>query len=514
MKRRDFIQLPAVSGIPAMPGAVETPSTPQGKSAARERPNLLVLMSDQHNPHVYGAYGDRTVKTPNLDSLAQNGVTFEHTYCQAPLCVPSRMTFLTGQQASEIKVWTNSDYLPSDIPTFAHSLGAEGYEATLIGRMHFNGVDQWHGFEKRLVGSLAPVYPHTPIPLPPRLLIGAQGSSHAAVALAGPGRMSYQVYDEQVAKATVDFLRQKAKEKGRPFCAVSGFVLPHPPFICLKEDWDYYFERVGMPQMPPDYFEKLHPAIKIWRQRRGLAKVTAEEVRRARVAYYGLVTHFDRQVGLILRSLRETGLDKNTVVVYTSDHGEMAGELGMWWKSSFYEGSVSVPLVFACPGRLPAGKRVREVASLVDVGPTLLDLAGGEKMPAATGRSLAKLLTGQDADWPNEAFSEYPSSLGVPASRMIRRGKWKLIHYEGDRPQLFDLESDPHEYRDLGESPEHAPIREKLHARVRAGWSAEEMEKELSRRASRHRVIRKWSEQVKPQSDQQWTAPEGSNVFP
>src|SRR5262245_27726144 len=199
-------------------------------SGATERPNILVLMSDQHSPHVFGAYGDSIVRTPNLDALAASGIQFDHAYCPAPVCVPSRMSFLTGRQPSENRVWSNSDYLPSDIPTFAHTLGAAGYETTLIGRMHFNGVDQWHGFGRRLVGSLTPIYPHTRIPLTPELLLGAQNSSHKGLQAAGFGRTAYLAYDDDVTASTVNFLRQKGKDHRKPFCVVSGFVLPHAPY--------------------------------------------------------------------------------------------------------------------------------------------------------------------------------------------------------------------------------------------------------------------------------------------
>jgi len=479
-----------------------------------ERLNFLILMSDQHNPHVLGCCGDDVVKTPNLDALAENGILFENAYCQAPLCVPSRMSFLAAQQPSEIKVWRNSCVLPYDTTTFAHSLGAAGYETALIGRMHFVGPDQWHGFEKRLVGSLTAVHLRGRGPglTPP--LSGATGQSRSAVTVAGPGRTAYQVYDEVVAGAAADYLSEKAKNQDRPFCAVVGFVLPHCPFVCPKEDWRYYYERVTLPQMPEGYLENLHPAVKLWRKNRGITDLTDEEIRRARTGYYGIVTHFDRQVGVVMDALRRSGLQKNTVVIYTSDHGEMAGEHGMWWKSNFYEGSVSVPLIVSCLERFRPGRRIGEVVSLADIGPTLLDLADGEPMPAATGKSLKALLDGRQVEWSNVAFSEHAPSMGLPPTRMIRAGKWKLVHYEGYRPQLFDLDNDPGELHDLGEDPAHAEIREQLQGRVLAGWSAEEMENELAKRQQHHPVLQKWYDAVRPPDREQWVAPEDANVFP
>ena len=396
MHRREFLASP---GLLSFLGSAQT----------REHPlNFLVLMADQHSPHVLGCYGDPVVRTPNLDSLAAKGVLFRSAYCQSPICVPSRMSFLTGRQPSDIRVWGNGDTLPSDVPTFAHALGAGGYETALIGRMHFNGIDQWHGFAKREVGSILPIYPHLPMPMPERFMVGARNASRAGVQLAGPGHTAYQSYDEEVTTRTIAFLREHAREPRRPFCAVAGFVLPHSPFICSREQWDYYLPRVTVPQLPADYFERLHPAILRWRAARGLEGVTPEEVRKARAGYYGLVSDLDQRIGRVLGALQESGLDRNTVVIYTSDHGEMAGELGMWWKSNFYEGSVTVPLIISCPSRLQQRQRRREVVELVDVAPTLTDLAGSPPMPLTAGKSLAPLLRGERVAWPNRAFSEFP----------------------------------------------------------------------------------------------------------
>jgi choline-sulfatase len=192
----------------------------------------------------------------------------------------------------------------------------------------------------------------------------------------------------------------------------------------------------------------------------------------------------------------------------------MAGENGMWWKNIFYEGSVMVPLIVNGPGIPPSGDRVREIVSLIDVCPTLLDLAGARPLPNATGASLAPLLREEQVSWANQAFSEFPPVLGVSAMRMIRSGRWKLTHYENYRPQLFDLESDPHEYNDLGESLEHAAIHAGLHGRVLQDWPVEEMKRLLAERAKDRAVLNRWAAAVKPPAPQQWQPPPGANVFP
>ncbi len=477
-----------------------------------DRPNILLIMSDQHNPHVLGCEGDPVVQTPNLDRLAARGVLFESCYCPAPLCVPSRMSLMTSRYPSHNAVWSNQCMLPSDIPTFAHALGAKGYETVLAGRMHFVGPDQRHGFERHLVGTMGSAYiGGRNRSLPPELL-AATGQSRKAVEIAGPGRTGYQAFDEAVAEGSAEFLRGRSQDD-RTFCLVAGFVLPHCPFICPPEDWDYYLPRVTLPEIPDGYFESLHPAMQLWRKNRGIEDLTEDEIRRARAGYYGIVTHFDRQVGKLLSALEESGLAEDTVVIYTSDHGEMAGENGLWWKSSFYEGSASVPLIVSWPGRFPEGERSQHVCNLVDLGPTMTDLAGADPLPDMDGRSLAPLLRGEGTVCEDETFSEHYPSQGVPPARMIRRGPWKLVHFDGYRPQLFNLEDDPHEWNDLGEDAQYAEIRDELHTRVLEGWSAAHIEETLERRRRGHEVLSKWFRVVGPPEPDQWVAGPGDNVY-
>jgi choline-sulfatase len=407
----------------------------------------------------------------------------------------------------------NEDTLCSNIPTFAHSLGAAGYDTALIGRMHFNGMDQWHGFGKRLVGSLLPQYPYLKPPLSPDLWPGAEGRSRKGIDLAGPGKTAYQAYDEDVTEAAIQFLREQAKVTNKPFCAVVGFVRPHPPFVCSKTQWDYYHDRVSIPEVPSTYFQHLHPAIQRWRKMRGIEDITPEEFRRARAAYYGLVTELDIRIGRILGELEKQGLARNTVIVYTSDHGEMAGENGMWWKQNFYEGSVTVPLIMSFADRWVPAQR-REVTSLIDVAPTILDMAQAMPLPEAIGSSLLPLLENGNVGWVNEAFSECRPELSVPAIRMIRSGRWKLVHFDGERPQLFDLQNDPHEFNDLAEDVGYAEVRKTLLDRVLSGWSAEDGRIGFERRMASSEMMSKWAVQVRPPLTAQWVAPPGANRFP
>ncbi|MDP6042217.1 MAG: sulfatase-like hydrolase/transferase, partial [Candidatus Latescibacteria bacterium] len=257
------------------------------------RPNLLYIHSDQHDPYVTGCYGDKIVETPNLDSLATNGIVFENCYCPSPICVPSRMSMLSGRYPHENEVWTNSHILNSGIPTFAHAMGAGGYDPVLVGRMHSNGPDQLHGYAERLVGDHGANH------------LGAGGANHGMLSgTAGPGRISlrksgigqsaYQVHDEDVTAATVAYLdrlgvKKRGEQPAEPFSLTVGYMLPHQPFVARKNDYDRYDGKVPSPTISESFSHDLHPHIKYWREHCGITNVTEAEIHRARTAYWALV---------------------------------------------------------------------------------------------------------------------------------------------------------------------------------------------------------------------------------
>jgi choline-sulfatase len=321
---------------------------------------------------------------------------------------------------------------------------------------------------------------------------------------------------------------------------VVGYVLPHCPYICPKPLFDHFYREVDVSRLPPGYLERLHPAMRLWREQRGVDELTEEQARRARAAYYGLVTLLDENVGRLLATLDETGLGSETAVVYTSDHGEMAGEHGMWWKSSFYEGSVGVPLIWSYPGAGPvvkqdgapsgevsqsghhgigafaAGRTVPAIARLLDVAPTLVELGGAAPLPNATGRSLVPWLTGQDVpEWPQEAYAEMAPGLGLSPARMVRKGAWKLSHFHGyTAPQLFNLEADPQEFDDRAGDSSCAGRQEELLAAALDGWSGAEVEAILRRRDADRQVLAAWYRDHRPSDPHHWAVAPEYNVFP
>jgi choline-sulfatase len=480
------------------------------------QPNLLYLHSDQHSPFVAGCYGDRLVDTPHLDGLARRGVVLDGCYCPSPICVPSRMSTLSGRFPHENRVWTNSHVLDSAIPTLAHAMGAGGYRPTLIGRMHAVGPDQLHGYAERLVGD------HGPNQLGGRgadhgELTGTAGPSRVSLTKSGPGQSAYQVHDEDVTAAAIAWLnrlgvRRRTGDR-QPFSLSVGFMLPHQPFVARAEDYVRYEGRMTMPQTFQAFSDDVHPHLRQWRQACGIAQVPDDEILRARTAYWALVTRLDHMIGQILGALRVNGLEEDTLVVYTSDHGEQVGEHGLWWKQTFYEDSVRVPAIFAWPGHLPEGQRCGRVTSSLDINATLLDALGCPPLPHSHGRSLLPLLTAPEtAEWEDVAFSEFcldAAGSGGPVSeavvqRMVRRGPWKLSYYDGQPGQLFHLEEDPRETRDRAADPDCQQVLEDLTRLVLDGWDPGWVRDEMARRRADGEILSQWGRQVRPADLCRW----------
>ena len=486
-----------------------------------DRPNILVIMSDQHSKHVLGAYGNEIVRTPHLDNLAQRGMRFDACYCPSPLCVPSRMSFSTGRTPSQNRVWTNRHSLGSNIPTWAHSLGTHGYETALIGRMHFVGPDQRHGFEKRPLGTYfgAP-YPGAPTPGAPLfrdIPASTSGQQREGVEISGYGTTTYQAFDDLVTDAAVDYLEGgRDRDTDRPFATVVGYVLPHCPYFVPKDLFDYYYERVDIPVPSDEELAREPEPVSRFKRLRGLDEPLSEErIRIARAAYFGMVEYMDRNIGRVLDALRRSGEERDTLVLYTSDHGECAGEHGCWWKSNYYEASVSVPLIASMPGRVPESGASGAVCNLYDVGPTLIELAGARALPGAAGRSFLPALVGGDtSDRVDETFSEYyGGDRDERPSRMIRSGPWKLYMYDGDdAPVLFNLDDDPGEMVDLGGEPSHADVRDDLLARLHVGWEPDVVASESDAMHQDWETLVGWGAAVRPGHEDMIDVPDVEDV--
>lgn len=466
------------------------------------RPNIVLVMTDQHAARVLGSAGDPFAQTPALDALATKGTRFENCYCPSPLCVPSRMAFLTGLEPHVSGVLTNDDYLRSDIPTIAHAMGAAGYDCRLIGRMHFYGPDQLHGFAKRPIGDIGPSWPGSGAPdIGP--LTSARGNRGPELEGSGRGETSYQAFDHAVTDhAELEFndLIRKREATGRPFFALVSLFCPHPPYIALPEDYDKA-DQAGVPavRLPPP--ERRHPALAVWAAAGGVDDVSAQAIHKSRTAYYALVHMIDRLAGRVF----DTIADRNdTVAIYTSDHGEALGERGLWWKSTFHEESVKVPLIISGDGFDQAAVDDR-VTNLTDLSATLLGLSHAQMLPGHMGRDLR-----DHDDWPEQCTSSYYGGLmnirtSTLRHRMIRSGQYKLCWYDGHDPQLFDLCQDPDELNDIASKETEIVV--DLAQQLLAGWPLDEISKMQQTSQDRIGVIRDWVARCKPDEPMRWLDP-------
>lgn len=489
--------------------------------ATMSRPDLLFIFSDQHAQRIAGCYGDPNGATPNLDRLARSGVVFDNAYCNSPICLPSRMSLLTGKHPVRHGCWNNDDALPSDEITYAHALGAVGCRPELIGRMHIIGPDQLHGFVRREIGDhnsnwlgVAGIE-HGP-------LKGTAGPHAVSLIRSGRGRGIYEMKDEHTAAAAVTRLDEigAARRRGdtAPFAITVGLMLPHPPYVVNDADYDFFPDSVGMPVIGAPIAAP-HPWIEEWRRITAIADACDDACRRARRAYFGLVRKTDRLIGDILDALERNGLGSNTLVVYASDHGDHAGDRGLFWKHTFYDESLKVPLILSWPGRLPAGERRDEIVSLIDLAPTIVEALGGMAMPKIDGTSFLEVARRGGAPWVNEMMSEYCVDTGhayagghMVRQRAVRQGRYKYIHYEGYPPQLFDLAEDPEEISDLVCDPAHAAVAERLRARVFDGWNPAEVERRMREKQARKQVWARWGAAVEPIDTHRWRMPDHEEV--
>ena len=442
------------------------------------RPNILVVMADQLAPHFTGAYGHPLVSTPAMDALAARGARFDAAYCHSPLCAPARFTMLSGQPVSAIGAWDNAAEFPASVPTLAHYLAMTGYRTVLSGKMHFVGPDQLHGFEERLTTDIYPAdFAWTPSWDEADTRISKWYHNMDSLAEAGQALATYQIdYDEEVGFASVRRLYDLARDPdARPFLLVASFIHPHDPYVARPEWWDLYnHDDIDLPEpMPTD---ALDPHTR--RIRRGIEAdtigYTESQCRNARHGYYANTSYFDSWVGRLVGVLDETGRLDNTVVIVTSDHGDMLGDRGAFFKMSFFERSARVPLIMAGPG--VAGRSVPNVCSHLDLLPTLLDIATGDGTwpgvgaPLA-GRSLWELAAG-GTDAIDETTGEYTAEMTSHPMFMIRRGRHKYIHCDTDPPLLYDVEADPLERTNLADDPGSADLAAAFAAETAQRWDS------------------------------------------
>ena len=420
------------------------------------QPNIVLIMADQLAPQFLPCYGHPIVHAPAIERLADNGVVFDAAYTNSPLCAPSRFVMMSGRLPSKIAAWDNAAEFKADVPTFAHYLEAQGYHTALSGKMHFVGPDQLHGFRSRLTTD---VYPADFTWHPEWDLAGKRLDWYhnmEVVTKAGVcTRSMYLDYDDEALFKAKRFLFEQAKDDdASPFMLTLSFIQPHDPYLCRSERWDLYKDlEIDLPITPfGSVADDAHSHTLRHSYGASDLDVSDDMMRSARRAYYGSVSDVDAKVAELMTALDETGFSDNTIVMFTADHGDMLGERGMWFKMSYYEHSARVPLIVNAPWIPP--RRVSEAVSLVDLCPTLVDLAtdGGDWSPATAleGRSLAPHIHGTGGH--DEVIGEYFGEGVSTPTFMVRRGDKKWVDSAGMYTHVYDLAADPYEHNNLAGS--------------------------------------------------------------
>ena len=426
--------------------------------------NVLMMKSDEHNPFFSSVYGHPFIQTPNMERLARRGVVFENAYCTSPLCMPSRSSFMSGQRVHQIQTYNNCNVFTFNYPTYGKVLRGQGVHTVHAGKTDVYNQSPSLGFSEIIrPGDRRPPGDSNISRNPLAIRSGADARADGFGVKDNPFGV-----DEARMDATLGWLIDRAPRLNHPWILDVNLSKPHFDHFVTEDLWEMYPQGEDLPKHGPGCDSANHPYVLDLRAHFQTDLFSESQIRGLRRGYLGCVTFVDGQLGRILDALEETGLMEDTVVVYTSDHGEMLGKFGMWWKCSLYEDSVRIPLIAAGPG-FQSGVRVKTPVELLDLQAALFKTTGCEKPSNWTGTPLQDI---QRDDPDRIAFSEYHGHGTRASVFMIRRGEWKLIHCCAGPNQLFDLGSDPEELHDL--SQEHPDILQDLEQELRRICSPEE----------------------------------------
>lgn len=466
------------------------------------KPNILFIMVDQMAAQVLPFYKGVIVKTPNLSALAAAGVVFDSAYCNSPLCAPSRYVLMSGQLPTAIGAYDNAAEFAADTPTYAHYLRQAGYRTALSGKMHFCGPDQLHGFEERLTTD---IYPADYGWFPDWENFEQRPTWYhnmSSVTQAGTCVRSNQLdFDDEVVFHAQRYLYDHVRGNDeRPFCLTVSMTHPHDPYAIPKEYWDRYRnEDIDLPTVsiaPEDqdpHSKRLQHVYAMGEQ-----EITEQQIRNARRAYYGAISYVDDQIGKLLKTLNESGLEDDTIIVFSGDHGDMLGERGLWYKMSWFEGSARVPMIIHAPKRY-APARVKQSVSIMDLMPTFVELANDGVAPTYAnpidGRSLLPHLQGTGGH--DEVIGEYLGEGAIAPLLMIRRGDYKFVCSQPDPDQLFNLREDAQELTNLAEDPAHSQLLAAFRKEAAERWDVEKITRDVILSQRRRRVVADAMEQGK-----------------
>lgn len=428
--------------------------------------NVLFLMADEHQAAALSCLGHQVVQTPSLDRLAERGSLFRNAYTPSPICVPARAAVATGRYAHQTGHWDNAHAYDGVVPGWGQALQAHGIEVTSIGKLHYRSEADPTGFDEQILpmhiqGGIGQVWGSVRNPLPTtRRAPGMLGDI-------GAGDSSYNQYDRSVAEAAADWIAAKNDESA-PWVAFVSFVAPHFPLTVPQEYLNLYpAEKMPLPPVHPDRGYATHPWVARMCDVEDSDDELGSDARRkeAIAAYFALCTFVDAQIGMLLDALESSGQAEDTLVIYTSDHGENLGMRGRWGKSVLYRESTHVPMILAGPG-FACGRQISTPVSLIDIAPTMTDVFGLEPDPAWPGRSLLEI-AGEADDNARIVFSEYHAALSPSGGFMVADARWTYHEYVGYPPELFDVEADPLETRNLAALDAYGEVRDRMAAALR-----------------------------------------------
>ncbi|MCC6682676.1 MAG: sulfatase-like hydrolase/transferase [Phycisphaeraceae bacterium] len=422
-------------------------------------------MTDQHARQVSGFSGDPVARTPNLDRLAESSVRFDAAVCANPVCTASRMTMLTAKEAHRCAAWNNHWIIFPEHLTWPQHFADHGYRTCLVGKMHFGGRDQMHGFQLRPYGDLRHGLGHQPEPL--EMFPGYAHAKSAGVTQIPESLLQ----DVVVSRESLAFVREHVADRPeQPWFLCASYGRPHSPLTTPGRFLRRYRDRVPAAADEDRDPDTLDPYAARLRSKNLDADLTPEERRRGREAYYACVEFVDECIGELIDGLARDGLLDNTIIIYTSDHGEMGSVHGLWGKAIYYEQAIGVPLLMSGPGIVGAGRTLAAPISLVDLFPTTCSLAGLPVPEGLDGVDWSDVLTRTDSVKPprQHVFSAYLAygiriqhharaveSERAAAMRLVRDERWKYVDIERASPLLFDMQHDPDELVNCADQPEH-----------------------------------------------------------
>lgn len=475
------------------------------------KPDILIFMSDQQDGRIMGCMGDGNVRTPNLDALAGKGTLFESAYSSCPVCVPARAGFLSGQLPCHNHVYSNNGALGVDHATFLHCLVAQGYETVLVGRMHFIGPDQRHGFTRRVGADFChPFWPTYAADDEWMQNIGSYvhttGQFGALRVVGGGGVSPTREYDKAVIGWAESYLQE---DHDKPQCVVVGTYGPHFPYVGRKELFEAYLSTAELPRSfnsePGEFNNPLYkPKQQFPDDKQALA---------AQAAYRALIEEQDELFGRVMEAWtqRRNRSNRSAVTVFTSDHGDTCGEHNLYGKQTFFEGSSHIPMIVAGDG-FRQGQRVASPVSLLDLAATATDLTGAVELPTQDGCSLLPQLRAGQQTPDRSVVVEYIYQA-CPA-RMVRQGDWKLMHFANDSidDMLFNLAEDPDELDEC--SARYPDVVTRLKQVAHKDWEPGQVLADKEERDKHHQILRAAGPAVGGPADECWMGYAGKVRLP